>query len=169
MVVQFFGQAVGNISETFQKQGAEYAALVVADHLECLLVAERFFIAAFASEGVIHVGNRNDLSTDRDFVAFEAVGVTASVPALVVPAANVVGEFHQRLVLEELDGIEHLGSVHGVLLHDVEFFFCELAGLVQNLVGNRDLTDIVHRRCCSDSADFFFGNLVILGALEQCA
>ena len=169
VVVQFFRERVGDIAEAFQEERVEDAAFVIADHLKSLLVAERLLVATFASKCVVNVGNRDDLRTDGNFITLEAVGVAAAVPAFMVPTANVVGEFHQRLVLEELDGVEHLGAVHGVLLHDVEFFFRELAGLVQNLVGDCNLSDVVHRRCCSDGADFFFGDAVFASALEQCA
>ena len=84
-----------------------------------------------------------------------------------VPTANVVCIFHQRLIFEELDGIEHLGPVHGMLFHDVKFFFRELAGLIQNLVGNCDFSDVVHRGGRGNHADIFFGKVVFAGALEQ--
>ncbi len=162
-------EPVGDCVETFQQQRVEHAAFVVVDHFERLFVGERLLVTALAGEGVVNVRDRDYLGRDGDLVSLESVGVAVSVPAFMMPAANLVGVLHQRFVLADRDGVEHLGAVDGVPLHDVELFGGELAGLVQNGTRDGDFPDVVHGRCRADDADVVYVDLVLFAPVEEFA
>ena len=127
----------------------------------------RLLVAALAGEGVIDIRDGDDLCRYGNFVALESVGVAASVVAFVVPATDFVGVFHQRFVLAERHGIEHLRAVEGVPLDDVKFFGREFARLVQDGVGNGYFADVVHGRCRADDADVVPVYRVFVAAAQE--
>ena len=139
------------------------------DHLKCFLVSEGVLVAAFARKSVVHVGDGDDLCGYWDLVALEPVRVASAIPAFVVPTANFVGVFHQRFIFPDWDRVEHLRAVYRVPLHDVELFGREFAWLVQDLVGNRNLSDIVHRRCGADDSDIVLVDLVLVRTVQEFA
>lgn len=81
------------------------------------------FVAAVTRE-------RDDLRRNGDLVALESVGIAAAIPALVVPAADLVRRAHERVVVRDGHVLQKLVARGGVGLHDREFFARELAGLV---------------------------------------
>ena len=136
-------ELAGHVGEALHEQGVEGAALAAQDHLHRLLVGEGGLIDPLAGEGVVHVGEGDDLGGYRDLVALEAVGIAPAVVSLVVPAADVPGDLHQRLVLESGKVGDHLPAHHGVGLHDLELLVGEASGLVEDLAGDGDLADVV--------------------------
>ena len=64
-----------------------------------------------------------------------------------VPAADLACDLDQRRVLLERQIMQDFVADGGVRFHDLELFPRELAGLVQNRLGNIDLADVMQRRC----------------------
>ena len=90
-VLQLFLELGLDIGEAFQQKGIECAAFLVQDHPHGSLVGERLFVAALTGQGVVHIGQGDDLRADGDVIALEAVRVAPAIPALMVPAGDVVG------------------------------------------------------------------------------
>ena len=81
-VLQLFLELGLEIGEAFQQKGIERAAFSVQDHPHGSLVGERLFVAALTGQGVVHIGQGDDLRADGDVIALEAVRVAPAIPAL---------------------------------------------------------------------------------------
>lgn len=99
-VLRLFLELGLDIGEAFQQKGIERAAFPVQDHPHGGLVGERLFVAALTGQGVVHIGQGDNLRADGDVIALEAVRVAPAIPALMVPAGDVVGGLQQGLILK---------------------------------------------------------------------
>ena len=81
-VLRFFLEPGLDVGEAFQQKGIERAAFPVQDHPHGGLVGERLFVAALTGQGVVHIGQGDDLRADGDVIALEAVRVAPAIPAL---------------------------------------------------------------------------------------
>ena len=81
----------------------------------------------------------------------ETVGIAAAVHAFVVQFD--AGEH----VLQLRDGTHDVGALHGMLLHDVEFFVGQRAGLLEHAVVHADLADVVQQRGDAQAVEIFGG------------
>ena len=70
-----------HIRQALQQQGVERSALTVQDHLHGFFVGEGFFVAAFAGQCIVHIGQRDQLCADGDLIALQPIRVAAPVPA----------------------------------------------------------------------------------------
>ena len=122
-VLRFFLELGLDIGEAFQQKGIERAAFPVQDHPHGSLVGERLFVAALTGQGVIHIGQGDNLRADGDVIALEAVRVALAIPALMVPAGDVVGGLQQGLILKVFQPPQHVGTLHTVGLDDLELLF----------------------------------------------
>ena len=81
--------------------------------------------------------------------AGKAIGIAAAVEALVV-------EFDAgQHVLQLRNGAHDVRAFHGVLLHQLEFFVGELAGLFQDAVVDADLAHVVQQRRDAQPVEIF--------------
>ena len=78
-VLRFFLKLGLDVGEAFQQKGIERAAFPVQDHPHGSLVGERLFVAALTGQGVVHIGQGDDLGGQRDPVALQAVGGIAFI------------------------------------------------------------------------------------------
>jgi len=78
-------------------------------------VAPRLLVGPHTSQRVVDIGHRGEAGALRDVLSGKSAGIAGTVPALVVPEADRVGEFHARLALE------NLVAERGVSPHDEEF------------------------------------------------
>lgn len=122
-VLRFFLKLGLDIGEAFQQKGIECAAFPVQDHPHGGLVGERLFVAALTGQGVVHIGQGDDLRADGDVIALEAVRVAPAIPALMVPAGDVVGGLQQGFILKVFQPPQHVGTLHTVGLDDLELLF----------------------------------------------
>ncbi len=74
-------------------------------------------------------------------LAGEAGRVAGAVPALVVRARDHLAELHDRRARAGQQVAAHVG----VALHDLALLGRQRVGLAQDVVGDRDLADVVHR------------------------
>ena len=126
--------------------GIELRADALPDDGQGLFDGEALLVAALGDQGVEHVRHRHDPGGQRDLIPLHAVGIALPVPALVV-------EFRQPLRFVQVMGFRHrLGGAgddllprQGMVLHLGIFFVRELAGLVQQGVGNLDLAHVMER------------------------
>ena len=130
-------------------------------------MGEGFFVAAFAGQCIVHIGQRDQLCADGNFIALQPIRVAAPVPALVVPAGDLVGGLQQRLLVEVFQLVQHLGPQHTVGLDDLEFFRGQLAGFVEDLFVDADLADVVQGRGQRDVVLLFGGDGVLAADLQQ--
>ncbi len=128
---------------------------------------ECFFINAFAGQRVVYIRQSNNLGGNRDFIPFEAVRITAPVVAFVVPAANLISRFNERLILVHRQPFQHIRADTGMALHDGEFLIGQLARLVEDGLVNRNLADIVQRGRRRDHGNITPGQRIAVGPLHQ--
>ena len=155
------------IEQALEQQRIERAALAVYDHPQGGLVVIRGLVAAHACQRVVHIGNRNDLRRNRDRLAGQTVRIAAAVIALVVPARDLIRGLEQRLLIRERQAVQDIRADRRVRLHDLEFFLCQLAGLVDDLIRNADLADIVQRGRIGDQLNILLRQRIAVGLLHQ--
>ena len=97
-------------------------------------------VASFGSHGIICIGNGNDTRDFGNVLAFKLVGI----PLAVVPFMMVMSSDGQIGILA--DSGQDLVAYLGMLLHDLVFFPGELAFLVDDMLGNTDLTHVMEKR-----------------------
>ena len=120
--LQLFLKLGLDIGEAFQQKGIERAAFPVQDHPHGSLVGERLFVAALTGQGVVHIGQGDDLRADGDVIALEAVRVAPAIPALMMPAGDVVGGL-QQVHLQSFPAAAACCTLHTVGLDDLELLF----------------------------------------------
>ena len=141
---------VFGFEEGFDDDGVEVFAGTLLYDGDGFVEGHRGFVDALGNEGIENVGDGHDAGGKRDLLAFEAFGVAFAVPFLVVVVGHVLGlaevVFLEGVALDGLfDSAYDLGAFRGVGLHYLELFGGELAGLVEDRVGDLDLADVVHR------------------------
>ena len=90
--------------------------------------------------GVERIGDREDARTKWDLVTYEAVRISAPVPAFVVRAHDL-----EPFALQEDDTRQHCLAEDGVRLHLPPLRRAERAGHLEDPVGNPDLADVVKK------------------------
>ena len=92
------------------------------------------------SSSLERVRDGEDARCERDLLSRERVRIPAAVPALVVRADDA-----EAFALEHGDAAEHLLAENGVRLHAPPLAAAQRARLLQDLVGDRDLADVVQQ------------------------
>ena len=108
--------------------------------------APGFFVRPLGGKGVEHVAHCHDPALDGDVLALQPIGISRTVPFLVMGQRDLPGHPHQVRVMPG----QYLRADGGMGLHDLPFLLIELAGLEQDAVGDADLADIVHRAGIQD-------------------
>ena len=84
-----------------------------------------------------------------------------------VPAGDLVGRLQQRLLGKIIQIVQHLGSQHTVGLNDLEFLRGQLAGFIEDLFVNADLSDVMQGGGQRDHILLFRGDSVSAADLQQ--
>ena len=155
------------LGQALKQQRVEGTALTVQDHIDGGRVVVRLLIAALAHERIVYIRDRHDLSGDRDLLAHQPVRVAMAVPALVVPAADLQRIAVQRLVLAVLHLLQDLCTRGGVRLHDFKLFLRELPRFVEDLLRNRDFSDVVEGGRSLDQRDVLLREIIGLRLLHE--
>lgn len=167
---QRLGNLVLHLEQTVEQQRVKGAALTVQNHLDRFLVRDSVLVHAHARQGIVHVGHRNHLCGNGNFVALKAIGITLAVPALVVPTRNLVRIFHKRIAgVMATQLTQHVGADRGMRLHNLELLGRKASGLVENRIVNRHLADIVQRRSQGDRGAFLIVEGDRAATLDQTA
>ena len=106
-------------------------------------MGEGFFIAAFAGQRIVYIGQRNQLCADGNFIVLQPIRVAAPIPAFVVPAGDLVGSLQQRLLGKFIQIMQHPGSKHTVGLNDFKFLRGQFSGFIKNFFVNADFSDVM--------------------------
>ncbi len=106
-------------------------------------------VGTIGGDGVEGVGDGDDAGHHRNLIAGEAVGVACAVHALVVQLDAGEHVFQLR------DGAHDVGALGGMLLHQVEFFVGELAGLFQDAIVHADFADVMQQRGDAQAVELF--------------
>ena len=130
MLLQLFFQVGLDIRQALQQQRIERSALAVQNHLHGFFVGVGFFVAAVTGQCIIHIGQRDQLCADGDFIALQPIRIAAAIPAFVVPAGDLVGSLQKRLVCKAFGLLQHLCAQHTVGLDHRKFLCGQPAGLV---------------------------------------
>ena len=107
-----------------------------------LLGGPGFFVGALAGEGVKHIGNRHDACCQRNGLAHQALGVATAVPFFVVAQRHFMRQGQHAATVRAND----FSADFRVAAHHVPFLGRELAGLLQDGVGNANFAHVVHGR-----------------------
>ena len=112
-----------------------------------LLVTVCVLVPAPADEGVVDIRHCHDASREGNAVSLESQGVARSVPPLLMGLGNLSRQVEKPVAPEVIfRRLQGGGGVGGVLLHLLELFRREFAGLEQDTVPHPDLPDVVQRR-----------------------
>ena len=142
-----------NVEQALDQQRVEHAAFAVLNHSNGGFMRIGLFVAAFAGQRVVYVREGDDLRCNRNLVADKAVRVAAPVVTLVVPAADLIGDLNQRLILHHRKGLQDGSADSGMRLDDLEFLRRQFAGLVEDGIRNADFADVVQGGSGADERD----------------
>ena len=113
-----------------------------------------------ADQAVVGIGQCDHLRRDGDAIALQAVGEAAAVPALMMPAADLERELHQRLVLILGQIFQHLRTQNRVGVEDGGLFRRQVVGVEDAVV---DTLMIKCRRALEQTG---FKRLVMAGGVS---
>ena len=132
-----------DLLEKAEDQRIELRAPLLTHHRERLLRRKRLSVHTVGGQCVEDVRDRCDAPFERDRLACEPVRVAVSVPALVVRQRD------RGCEVEHLRGgaAEQPMADLGVPLHRASFLVGERATFEKDVVGDRDLADVVERAC----------------------
>ena len=99
----------------------------------------RLTVDAFGRHRVVRVGDEDDARAERDLVAAEPVGIAVAVPALVM----MEHPFRDRL---DPEALEHPEADLRMALKHQALGLVELARLAEDLLGDRELPEVVQAR-----------------------
>ena len=112
-----------------------------AQKLRRLLDRPRLLVRTLRRQRVENVGHRDNSPEQRNRLASKAVGIAGTVEFLMMRHRNR----RRRLQDRRIAALEQLETDRRVRLHRPELFRRQRARFQQDLVGNADLADIVHR------------------------
>ena len=131
------GSGVEGLFEGVDDGGVEAFAGGVVEVCECAVVVECWLVGAAGGDRGVGVAGGDDAGFERDLVAGEAVGVAGAVVVFVVVADAGGG------VAQARQGFEDGGADFGVSTQRLALVRVERVGAVKDLVGDRELADVV--------------------------
>ena len=164
---QLLADLIGALLQALQHQGVELSALPAHNHVHRLLMAEGRLVYPLGGERVIYIGHGHNLGRNGYLIPRQPVRVAPPVPALVVPAANLIGKAYQRLILIGGQVFQHLRAHHGMGFHNGKLLGGEFARLIQNFLRDGDLADIVEGGGGADDGDVRLADVVAVGLAQQ--
>ncbi len=130
---------------------------LVAQDAESALGRERLAIRAIGGQGVEDVRSLQDASDEGNLVASQAIGITAAILALMMPADN-----GQHVAKGLQRGANALAN-RGMRLHQLAFVHVERPRLQQHAFGDGDFADIVNHAAAAE------GDAIVLGQSQPLA
>ena len=150
---------VGNLHKAVQQLGIEGAAASRQDQLHRFFMLHGLLIDPLAHQCVVDIRQGNHLSPDADFVPLEAVGISLSIPPLVMVTADIPAIRVDFAAPQPGNGVQNLTAPDGVFLHDGPLLRRQPAGLLKDIVWNGNLAHIMHDRSVADQLKLFFVKL----------
>ena len=86
-----------DIRQALQQKRVECSALTVQDHLHGFFVGEGFFIAAFAGQRIVYIGQRNQLCADGNFIRHILELIQGEIEYSGAPLFEVFGKTANRV------------------------------------------------------------------------
>ena len=158
-----------DLQQAFQQQRVERAALAVEDHLDRRILLDGLFVAPLVCQRVVDIRQRHHLRGNGDLLSPQPIRVAVSVPALMVPAADLHRVAEQGLVLSIGHVLQDPRTGGRVILHDRKFLRRQLAGLVQDLLRRGDLADVMQGGRRFDEVDILLGERIDVRLPHQLA
>src|SRR6185369_3587518 len=139
--------------EHINHAGVEMGAGDGTEVVTGLLDLPRLTVGAVGAEGVPDVDGSEDAGGKGNLLSLQAAGVACPVPLLVMAVRDVEGG------TQEADRREHLMRDHRMALHDLLFFRGERRWFEEDMVGYRQLADIVQQRSPPDMIELLVGDV----------
>lgn len=117
--------------------GVEMRAAVLTDVIGHLEGRPGVAVWAVTSERVPNVHNSKDAGRERDEIAFQAAGITSTVPLFVMAIWDFQG------ISQIDDGGEPFMGEPWMRAHDFPLLLCETAPFEQNVIGDAHLANIM--------------------------
>ena len=123
--------------QSLYRQRIETLAGEVLNDLQCLVGRVSLLVRTIGRKRIEGVGHSNDPRQQGNLITLQPVGISAAVERLVVQlnTGKHVGQLRDRT--------QNVGALGGMRLHDLELFFRQCSGLLQDVIFNADLAHIV--------------------------
>ena len=134
----------GDIQQALQQQRIERAAFSPQNSGDCRIVVNGFLILSVGRQRVVNIRQSHDLRGNRNLLPAQTIRISVSVPAFMMPAANLQRIAEQRLILSERHLLQNFRSGCGMGFEYGELFLRQLSGCIQNAVRKADFSDIAN-------------------------
>ena len=131
----------------------ELPVVVLLNDPTGFLVGMGLLIGPCADDRIIYICQPDYLRTERNLIALQSIGVAAAVPTFMVAAADLSRVDQYLVFIPWVQPLNDLISADGVHPHSLHLLFIQAAGETEDLVGNDDFADIMHRRCGGNLLD----------------
>ena len=128
--------------------GIERASGLVLQQVDRALVAERVVIRPLRRDRVVVVDDRQNARADRNRLAGQSLRITLAVPSLVVAEDQRRDRIRKRHAGDDLRADLRMDA------DLLEFFRRQRPGLREDVLGHRELADVVQQRRGLDALDF---------------
>ena len=118
----------------------EVFSAILVNIIDGVVNTPGFFVDPFVRQRVKGIRQGDNPSVDMDFIPFQSPRVTAAVPFFTMFIGDSVGHANDFA----LRNSEEFMRPARMRFHHFKLFGSQAAGLMQNMVGNDDLSDIVH-------------------------
>ncbi len=119
------------------------------------------FVAALRDQGVKDVCNRHNARGKRDIVLGETFHIAASIPFFVMIGSHVRSDLDIIRFLDRAEYFPHDPAAgRGMLFDRFKFLRGEPARLLEDVVGDDDLADVVHRSGFCQKLDITIGQKI---------
>ena len=145
------------LDEGFHQPGVERAAGLMPQEADRARMTERLVIRPLRRHRVVVVDDRQNSRANRDSLPGQPLRVTLAVPSLVMAQnqrRDGVGERNRR---------DDFGADLGVDADLLEFFLGQRSGFRQDVLGHRELPDVVEQRRRLDALNLLGAEANLLG------
>ena len=133
------GDSTSNSSRADTRYGSHQPRRVSSHMISSALSCESALaVWAIGGERIIDIHGLEDASGERDFIAFQVVGVAAAILLFVMPPDN------GQDAAEGFQGRTDALSDDGMILHELSLEGVQWTGFQQHVLGHSNLANVVH-------------------------
>ena len=125
------------VEESQDVFGMVFLQAIFLKHADCLKWAQRRAVRTCSSSSIVNIRDSNDSCKIVKRIPRNLLGVTRAVTALMVLQGSFFNAFVNGLLFQKLVAEQRM------LLYQRKFFICIFIGFIQNLIRNRNFTNIM--------------------------